>query len=48
MTGSGTLADMIIGGQDIGIYDPSNGTVSYGWIARSNKGFVTGSDFLPR
>jgi len=27
------------------IYDPSNGTVSYGHILRTNKGEVTGADF---
>lgn len=44
--GSGTLANMLTpNGQGIGIYDPSNGTVSYGWLARTNKGIVTGSDF---
>ncbi len=28
------------------VYDPSNGTTSYGWISRTNKGEVTGADFV--
>lgn len=40
-----TLADMLAGGQTMSVYDPSNGTVSYGWLSRTNKGEVTGADF---
>ena len=46
-TGQATLAAMLIpAGQGIGVYDPSNGTKSYGWIFRTNKGVGSGADFV--
>ena len=46
--GAGTTVKILIGevstvrGQVGNIYDPSNGTVSWGWILRTNKGIFTG------
>lgn len=44
-TGNGTFSLMLGGSEGMGIYDPTNGTTSYGWIVRTNQGEVTGSDF---
>ncbi len=40
-----TLANALVGGQPMTIYDPSNGTVSYGWVFRTNKGVGSGADY---
>lgn len=43
-----TVYDMLAGnpGYGVWVYDPSNGTVSYGLIGRTNKGEMSGADFV--
>jgi len=36
------------GKQDLYVYDPSNGTMSFGFIIRTNKGAYTGDDYMVR
>ena len=46
---SGVAPWLIISGkQGLYVYDPSNGTMSFGFILRSNKGQYTGEDFTVR
>jgi len=43
VVGQPFIHDMVVSGNPSNVYDPSNGTVSYGEILLSNKGFYTGA-----
>ena len=40
-----TMVDVVVGTTDLLVYDPTNGTISPGHIALTNKGFYSGEDY---